>query len=330
MMTLKELSEQLQTPLRKLCWILGHVDHLFDEFYLVDPNKPQKRRLIVNPKRPLREIQQRFYRSVLLKEFVSSEFSHGGVAGKSILTNLRQHLGQQYVFTADISDFFPSIRPSRIRGLFRAAGWSSDAASSAARLCTYKHHLAQGLITSPFLADQMLKTVDCRIGAACARHSLVYTRFIDDISISGKFDLQRSGIPAIVSNIIREHGFGLNQTKSKFGSVSSGATITRLRFRRGHIDVSKEYIKELESQIEDSRRIARGCAPNGNYFAENQIQGRIQFVCWVNHFRKASLLRLFHSVDWKKVHQEAARMGLQKCKKRLIPIKLMGTEVPPR
>ena len=46
-----------------------------------------------------------------------------------------------------------------------------------------------------------------------------YTRFVDDITISGKFDLEASGIPAVVEDIIKRHGFRLAAKKTAYGSL---------------------------------------------------------------------------------------------------------------
>ena len=51
--------------------------------------------------------------------------------------------------------------------------------------------LALGLITSPILADQMMDCVDDRIGGACRKAGLVYTRYVDDLTISGPYDLEQ-------------------------------------------------------------------------------------------------------------------------------------------
>ena len=94
-----------------------------------------------------------------------SDFSHGGVRGRHIKTNVEPHLKSTFVFTTDISNFYPTISHNRVYRLFsRDFCCSPDVAESAPRLCTYKHHLALGLITSPILADQVIAPIDARIG----------------------------------------------------------------------------------------------------------------------------------------------------------------------
>src|SRR5690606_20655991 len=133
-----------------------------------------------------------------LPKLSPSACSHGGVPGRGVKTNIEQHLGSVFGFTTDIANFFPSISHDRIHELFlRRFECSPDVARVFNRLCTYQHHLALGLVTSPLLADQVMQPIDARIAAACSAAGLPYTRFVDDISITGHFDMDqaRSGIP---------------------------------------------------------------------------------------------------------------------------------------
>src|SRR5262249_55497729 len=157
-----------------------------------------------------------------------SVYSHGGVRGRNILTNVRPHLKQAFLFTTDICDFYPSVHRQRVFDLFLNLGCSTQVAHLCTRLCTYQHRLAQGLLTSPFLADHLMRPVDERIGAFCRQADLVYTRFVDDLAISGPFDLERSGFPSLVERILSENGFAVNEGKRLFGAVARGATVTNL------------------------------------------------------------------------------------------------------
>ena len=74
--------------------------------------------------------------------------------------NAERHLRSQFAFSCDIMEFYPSIHSSRVYRLFaKIQGCSPDVARLLTRLCTYRYHLALGLITSPLLADQFL-TID--------------------------------------------------------------------------------------------------------------------------------------------------------------------------
>ena len=304
--TVKVLEKVAETPKR---WC--------EELELHDPARPTKKRDVLNVRGQLREMQSRMLRNVLLPALPVSEFSHGGVRGRNIKTNVEPHLKSPFVFTTDISAFFPSISNSRVYRLFAGAfECSPDVARFCTRLCTYEHHLALGLITSPILADQVLAEVDERIAEACRSAGLVYTRYVDDLTISGSFDLQRSGFPGLFERILMEHGLHINPDKHCLGRIT-GVPITKIRVNRGHLDVRREYLAEVERQLADAARLAAGGQFNGPYYTQGQLCGRVQFVCWVNPSRRRTLVRQFRAIRWDKVSEEAKRRGLVASKKSL-------------
>src|SRR5262249_20589174 len=151
---------------------------------------------------------------LLLPKLHPTKCSHGGVRRRSPLTNARAHLGNTFAFVADISGFFPAISISRVYEMFCRHACRAEVARMLTRLCTFDYHLAIGLVTSPIIANEIFRPIDERIEHACRRMNLVYTRFMDDITISGKFELSDSGIHASVRNIIERHGFKLADEKT--------------------------------------------------------------------------------------------------------------------
>jgi hypothetical protein len=176
------------------------------------------------------------------------------------------------------------------------------------------------LITSPILADQVLGRVDRRIAGACEKEKLTYTRYVDDITISGPFNLERSGFPSLVERILREDGFLVNPKKQTFGRLTEDMSITSLREVSGHLDVRKEYVDEVNRQIDDVIALARGDTFAGPYYTRSQILGKVRFVCWVNPGRRRQLIRKFRSVRWSLVRAKARELGLEATRKRLTAI----------
>jgi hypothetical protein len=171
------------------------------------------------------------------------------------------------------------------------------------------------------LADQVLDRVDRRIGGACAKAGLVYTRFVDDIAISGAFDLESSGFARLVEEILANDGFEVNPTKNVFGKLTDNRlSITNLREVRGHMDVRREYLDELLRQLDDAASLARDEEFQGPYYMACQILGRVRFVCWVNPGRRRELISRFRSVRWKQVRTIARKRGYEVTRKMLAKI----------
>jgi RNA-directed DNA polymerase len=320
----KHLARHLGVDVKTLEKVVETPERWCIEKELHDPAKPTKIRRVLDIGGPLRRLQTRMLRDILLPVLPVSHFNHGGVRGRHIKTNIEPHLDSTFVFTTDISNFYPSISHVRVYRLFcETFQCTPDVARICTKLCTYRHHLALGLITSPILADQTMSHVDQRIGAACEKAQLVYTRYVDDITISGPYDLAKSGVPDLVQRILEEHGFLVKAEKTQFGRLAEGAAITKIRSNRGHPDVSKEYLNELQRQLADAQRLASGGLFDGPYFTEGQIRGRVEFVCWINPGRRRSLLRHFRAIAWNKVSNEAKIRGLastRKCLTRRCPV----------
>src|SRR5207245_8505108 len=103
--------------------------------------------------------------------------------------------------------------------------------------------------TSPILANQLLAQTDSRIGSLCVRNGMTYTRFVDDISISAPFDLQKGGFSKLVERILNEAGFQVNRAKHRFGSLADGLPITKIRIASGHPDVEKDYVHKVWREL---------------------------------------------------------------------------------
>jgi hypothetical protein len=234
------------------------------------------------------------------------------------LTNVQPHLQQAFVFTTDISNFYPSVHRQRVFDLFTELGCSQEVASYCTRLCTHEHRLAQGLITSPILADMLLRPVDEGIGMLCRQNKLAYTRFVDDLAISGRFDLEQACIPDVIHQILTGNGFAINEDKKRFGKVAEGFSITGIRFNKGHPDVERAYLDSVLCQLTDHQTLAEGGDFKGTYQTEAQMRGKVSHICWINPGRRRSLHSRLSRIDWKKTRAEAQRRGLEVLVRRVV------------
>jgi hypothetical protein len=252
-----------------------------------------------------------------MPKLMPSPYAHGGIKGRHIKTNAEAHCDSAFAFTADVANFYPTVSHNRMYRLFvKRLGCTPDVARILTRLCTYQHHLALGLVTSPFLAEQVLLPIDKRIHAACEAAGLAYTRYVDDLTISGGFNLDESGFKNLISSILSDHGFKMH--KVVCGRLSEGTPITKISLRNGHPDVGRKYLEELDRQLDDANNLANGRHFVGPYYTRNQISGRVRFVCWVNPGRQRALLSKLNSIAWDKAAKEAARLKLVVAKKRLV------------
>jgi RNA-directed DNA polymerase len=318
--SVSQLAEALGTSSRRLCRVADTASQFVKEKSVASRKNPGCFRTVISVSGPLRSLQVGIQKKLLLPRHRPSVHSHGGIKGRSIKTNCLPHVDSVYVFTTDISKCYPSIHHDTVYKLFlNDFSCAPGVARMLTKLCTYDYHLALGLITSPILADCILKKVDRRIGAMCTRNALVYTRFVDDITISGLYNIESGSAAKIVEEVLGCYGFNTNKKKQISGRFSKkqvkddelkGIVVTGLRVKRGRLDVERNYIHKVRRQIHDALLLARGEEPRGDYFTPSEILGRIRYINWVNPGQRVTLMRKFRSVDWKATEAEAVKRGL--------------------
>jgi len=309
---------RLQVSPRRLAEVAEAAPSYYEELVLIDPARPNKIRGVLNVVGPLRRMQRQLHDQVLAPARRPTKYSHGGIRGRNIRTNAAPHLGSTFFYTTDIADFYPSVHYTAVYKLFvDDFACSPHVARVCTKLCTRDFHMPLGLITSPILADCLMERADRRIGLMCERSGLVYSRYVDDITISGSYPVHSGSYPKLVAQILREYGFRTNPRKEGMGPISE-SRITKLCIRRGRLDVSPEYLAEIASQLKNAALLSRAVNTAGPYYTPSQILGRIQFVAWVNPGRRRALMRVYRSIDWRAVEREAAARGLVRLRKGLV------------
>lgn len=183
-------------------------------------------RIISAPSSQMKGLQ-RWITAFILRKLDVSPFSTAFREGCSITENARPHVGKDFVFNTDIKDFFPSITSKRVYGFFRSVGYPTDVAFALARLTTSRGRLPQGAPSSPDIANLLCRKLDLRVGGLCSTQSWSYTRYCDDMTISGEGHFTR-GFQRNLERIVHEEGFHLNRTKTRIGRRNSRQMVTGL------------------------------------------------------------------------------------------------------
>ncbi len=152
------------------------------------------------------------------------ECVQGFVQKRSIATNARIHLQSRSVLHADIRDFFGSIREVSVINAFRTLGCAPDVATTLASLCTLSGRLPQGSSASPAIANVVCQGVDSDLQLLARASGCRYTRYADDITISGD-SLPRQDE---VASILTRHGFSVRDDKCRIQSRGRSQFVTGL------------------------------------------------------------------------------------------------------
>ncbi len=221
---------------------------------------------------PLKELKaiQRWVLRYILDKLSPSVYAKGFVRKKSIIDNAKPHEGNQYVLNLDLQDFFTNVKASHVYTLFKNIGYNNNIAFILTSFCTKGGYLPQGAPTSPALSNLVCLRLDHRISTYCKKRALTYTRYADDLCISGNKILILQKASYLIKDIICDEGFIINSKKEKFLGPKVRREVTGLTVTP-RITISKRDYCIYRKRIYD---LVRNEIPNKNEI----IAGVLSFV----------------------------------------------------
>ena len=139
--------------------------------------------------------------------------------GTSILDNARAHLGNDYLIQYDLANFFDHITKARVKAMLKSENFSQRFIRTVIKWCVYKNKLPQGAPSSPILSNAVCMSLDNRMMTLTKKIRAVYTRYADDIVISGGANIM--GYQNVYRRIIRTEQFTINQHKTKITALDN-------------------------------------------------------------------------------------------------------------
>ncbi len=196
------------------------------------PKKTGGERLISAPMPRLKAAQHWILQNIL-ERIELHDAAHGFRASRSIVTNALPHVGSDCIINIDLKDFFPSVGYKRVKGLFRALGYSEAAATIFGLICTEAdmeeveldgkkyfvakgtRHLPQGAPTSPAITNLLCRRLDRRLKSMADETGFVYTRYADDLTFSSSGDNLRNICNTLrrCESIVAHEGFTIHPDK---------------------------------------------------------------------------------------------------------------------
>lgn len=183
------------------------------------------KRVISSPRLFLKVIQY-WLHDYFLYQLPIHDSCHSYQKGKSILSNAEPHVGKLFVANIDIEDFFGSISKNMVNQLLRNNHFGEHLSNAIARLVTLNDALPQGAPTSPTISNAFLYEFDKTMSAFADIKGLTYTRYADDISVSGGDRKQILGAIGFAERLINEMGLRLNSKKTRIASKGGQQKVT--------------------------------------------------------------------------------------------------------
>ena len=296
--TLADFALALDVDQTHLATIVSQAPTLYTKFQVA--KKSGGFREITPPKAALRSVQRAVYR--LFEGLVRyPRWMMGGVPHRSIFAHARPHVERSMVAALDVKSFFPSVAESNVRAVFSRFNLVDEALDAAVRLTTRDNQLPQGSPASCFLANLALDSPDRRIDALCRRHGLTYTRYVDDLAISGNSDL-RSYCAGIIDPIM-DAGFRIATEKTCFMGRHEPQVVTNLVVN-DKLRPTTAFIRQV---TDDIWSCLRGGGPyvlalsGGLTVAKvkSMLTGRVSHIAQADPVLGRKLRGRLYGVDWR-------------------------------
>ena len=229
------------------------------------PKKTGGERVISAPTKMLKSMLT--YTNCILQAFYEApDCVTGFVPLKSVVDNAERHVGMNYVFNADIKDFFPSIPQARVWGALKSVPFNfhEAIASAIAGLCCIeevyqsdedgkwkaRYYLPQGSPCSPILTNIVCHNLDWKLSGLAKRFHLRYSRYADDITFSSNHNVYKEGGEFISEfrRIITEQHFVINEQKTRLQKRGQRQEVTGL-IVSDRVNVTREYVRDLDNLL---------------------------------------------------------------------------------
>jgi RNA-directed DNA polymerase len=202
-------------------------------------------RLISSPNEKLQALQRRVLRDILYKVPVDV-CAKAYIPRRGIREAARMHVGQQQIAKFDISDFFPSITEHMICESLERVGLQRIMATTIAAVCCFAGSLPQGAPTSGYLSNIVLKGFDRRFYRFCKLRNLRYTRYSDDITISGDW-IDLNAVRRFLEKLLGRQGLRLHKGKTKRFTTKHRQIVTGVVVNH-KLSPGRSYLRELRKE----------------------------------------------------------------------------------
>lgn len=282
-------------------------------------------RLLEAPKSTLKRVQRQIARDIL-RWIPLHDAAYGFVGGRSAVGHAARHAGREVVLSFDLADFFAHVSVTRVYGTYRTAGYPEPVAHCLAALATNQAprdiggtlagqadpayavlrrrlttaHLPQGAPTSPALANLAAYRLDRRIAGLAETVGATYTRYADDLVLSGDGRLARRTrmVQDAVGQIAASEGFRLNPAKTQRRSRADRQEVCGMVVN-ARTNIPRRDYDRLKAVVHDAARHGPDVANrDGIPDFRAHLAGRIAWFTEVHPERGAKLRARFDEIAW--------------------------------
>lgn len=192
------------------------------------PKSDGSYREVYNPHNLIRKIQRRINRRIFIKLVKWPSYIFGSIPNnvdsvgqvleaKDYVSCAFQHCQSKSLLKMDLKDFFNNVHIDHVHDIFEGFfNYPSEVSRVLSDLCCREDSLVQGALTSSYIASLCLWRFEPLLVKRLKRKNLVYTRLVDDITVSSKIsNFQFDMTIEHIKNMLYEMDLPLNNEKTK-------------------------------------------------------------------------------------------------------------------
>lgn len=294
---------------------------------LEKPKSDGSMRIVYRPHHKLKRLQRRINNRIFRELVVWPVFLFGSVPNdndgedslnRDYITCANQHCGAKTILKIDIRNFFDNIHKDLVSDVFNNfLNINSEANDYITDVCCAGEFIVQGALTSSYIASLCLHDVETKIYRRAKRKGLIYTRLVDDITVSSKvYDYDFSQIKKHIEDMLAEKDLPINFDKSGVFQVSTKPLLVHgLRIDHNKPRLPSYEVKKIRASLNN---LIENSIKNNNktslaYRIEyNRCMGRINKLGRVGHEKHSVFMGKI-----KKVRPMPSFQDVRECKKKI-------------
>ena len=230
---------------------------------------------------------QRFLAQRLFTVLPVHDTVHSFRTGRSFVTNALVHEGRPRLLKIDIQDFFDFISERMVVDLLARHGFSLSESRQLAALATIGGSIPQGAPTSPVLSNALLFDFDREVSAEAETLGLHYSRYSDDISLSGESEPALEQMAMEIRAQLRgRFGMRVNSRKAHLLLPHQRKIVTGVVVNE-RVTPSKTWRRQVRAAFDQADR-----TPAASFARLDELQGYVSYLkAFPAHRESTSVLR---------------------------------------
>ncbi len=220
--TIAKLAKALGKEESLLRELANNANGMYREVLIKKANKTP--RLTFDAQGQLKAVHESI-KNRILSRVRFPEYLHGSLKGCDYFTNASLHTNKKFIICEDVQQFFPSISSLLVMDIWKNLfHFSEDVATLLTTLTTKDGAIPQGAKTSSYLANLVFWRDEPLLHAKLAQKGIVYSRYVDDITMSSESFLSKSEQTKVIADVygmLRKYGLFASRKKGKHQVFSS-------------------------------------------------------------------------------------------------------------